>query len=600
MKNKRLSIILLSPLLFSCVSGNNSTAKISITNQSYELTLYEFVDIRFETENIKKGEFSYSSSDPSIIEINENGTMKAKKAGEAKIKVSLNGFDSVYGEALFFVNKGEDAIDFTYHDFNQKAYRSHSTPSLGDVNILVLPVTIKGFEDKATDENLARIDECFNSDSLFEFESVSSYYKKSSYGKLNLNFIIPDRWYDSNLTPKELQEMAYRDDLGVSRLSIQAFDWYKETYPDADLSKFDSDNDGCVDGIWMIYSAPVMPNKADYYERQYPGIDIYGFWAYTLSNYLINDKDHNVDSPVPKMVSWAGLDFMDEFGNGNVDAHTYIHETGHLLGLNDYYSTLSPYDTPLGCIDMMDNNIGDHCAFSKFSLGWVKPIVVKEEKKITLPSFGKSGDFILLTNDNFNGTPFDEYFTIEYVTPDNLNEGDYLSPYAGNGLQGYSKPGVRISHIDNRAINKSASFESDFNQFYDDPISNTAHMGYTKFLDDSNTKTALYQNRIIQKNIAQSLCKVSDGERAYYNAITYRDRGNGEKARLISPDDALFFEGDSFDLSQGSPYCELMPSGSDLLDKYFASKDEKDIFDFKIEIGKIDENGAEISISHLK
>ncbi len=290
---------------------------------------------------------------------------------------------------------------------------------------------------------------------------------------------------------------------------------------------------------------------------------------------------------------------MDEFGDDNLDAHTYIHETGHLLGLKDYYSTLSPYDSPLGCVDMMDNNIGDHSAFTKFSLGWSKPIVVKEEKTITLPSFEESGDFILLTNDNFNGTPFDEYFTIEYITPTGLNKEDYSSPYKGNGLQGYSKGGVRISHIDNRAINSSARYESDYNKFYNDPISNTAHAGYTKFLDEEKGEGALYQNTIMQKNVATAEYKVLDTSRAYYNAIRFKDRGNGEPTRLQSPDDSLFFEGDSFDLSSSSPYRSLMPSKNDALNKYYANNDSKDRFDFKIEIGEINDNGAEIKISRL-
>ena len=606
MKNNRLLPLSLLPLLlFSCGQNDGKqsvdvdAATIIISNATNELALYESKQIEIQVSDIKNGIFAYSSSDPSIIEINGQGLMKAKKVGEAKIRVYLKDFESIYGETTFSVKKG-DTVDFTYHDFDQQPYRYHSTPSKGDVNILVLPIFIKGFEDRATSENLEKIDKCFNSDNLSKFESVSSYYYKSSYGQLNLNFSVPDKWYDSGLTPDELQALATRDDLGVSNLSLLAVDWYKNTYPEQDMKEFDSDKDGCIDGIWMIYSAPVMPNDSDYYEKKYPNIDINGFWAYTLSNYLIGEKKHNVEDPVAKMISWAGLDFMDDFGDGNLDAHTYIHETGHLLGLKDYYSTLSPYDSPAGCIDMMDNNIGDHSAFTKFALGWSKPIVVKEEKTITLPSFQESGDFILLTNDNFNGTAFDEYFTIEYITPTGLNKEDYTSPYNGNGLQGYSKPGVRISHIDNRVVNSSSRFESDYTKFYNDPISNTAHAGYTRFLDEGNYEGAMYQNMVMQKNIATAEYSILDMGRKYYNAIRFKDRGDGEPTRLQSPDDALFFEGDSFDLSPSSPYRELMPTKSNTLDKFQASNDQDDIFNFKIEIGKIDENGAEIKISCLQ
>ncbi len=607
MKNKRLLLLSILPMvLVSCGTDSGSSqsidyssAKILIANSSYELALYESAKVEIQTLNIKNGEYAYSSSDPSIIEIDEEGNMVAKKVGETTIKVGLKGADSVYCEANFSVTKGMETADFTYHDFDQYVYRGHSTPSKGDVNILVLPVVIEGFEDTATSENLERIDKCFNGKDLAKFESVSSYYQKSSYGQLNMNFVIPDKWYESGLTPEELQAMAWRDDLGVSRLSLLAVDWYKATYPDVDMKNFDSDKDGFIDGIWMIYSAPVMPNDSDYYEKKYPNIDITGFWAYTLSNYVVRDEMANISDPVAKMISWAGLDFMTEFGDDNVDAHTYIHETGHLLGLKDYYSTYRPYDSPMGCIDMMDNNIGDHSALSKFALGWSKPIVVKEEKTITIPSFQETGDFILLTNDNFNGTAFDEYFTIEYITPTGLNREDYNEPYNGNGLQGYSQPGVRITHVDNRVVNKMANFEDDYTQFYNDPISNTAVSGYTMFLDEASAKGPMYQSKIMQKNYATADYTIADSTREYYNAIRYKDRGTGEKTRLQSPDDALFFEGDSFDLTPSSPYRSLMASGSNTLDKFKVSKSPVDVFDFQIEVGKITEDGAEIKISYV-
>ena len=61
-----------------------------------------------------------------------------------------------------------------------------------------------------------------------------------------------------------------------------------------------------------------------------------------------------------------------------VDAHTFIHETGHLLGLDDYYD-YNDYRGAKGGLygaDMMDNNIGDHGSVNKLLLGWIEPTVV--------------------------------------------------------------------------------------------------------------------------------------------------------------------------------------------------------------------------------
>jgi len=59
----------------------------------------------------------------------------------------------------------------------------------------------------------------------------------------------------------------------------------------------------------------------------------------------------------------------------NIDAHMLVHETGHMLGLEDYYS-YSGLENPCGGVDMMDLNVGDHDAYSKMVLGWVNPYVV--------------------------------------------------------------------------------------------------------------------------------------------------------------------------------------------------------------------------------
>ena len=54
-----------------------------------------------------------------------------------------------------------------------------------------------------------------------------------------------------------------------------------------------------------------------------------------------------------------------------------IHETGHSLGLPDYYDydgSQGP-DGGVGGLDQMDGNWGDHNCFSKYVLGWVAPTI---------------------------------------------------------------------------------------------------------------------------------------------------------------------------------------------------------------------------------
>ena len=78
--------------------------------------------------------------------------------------------------------------------------------------------------------------------------------------------------------------------------------------------------------------------------------------------------------------SFAGYDFITQDvaitsgfnydDNKGLDSHVLIHETGHMLGLNDYYNTYgdSTY-SPLGGLDMMDGDFGDNNPYSKILLG---------------------------------------------------------------------------------------------------------------------------------------------------------------------------------------------------------------------------------------
>ncbi len=157
---------------------------------------------------------------------------------------------------------------------------------------------------------------------------------------------------------------------------------------------------------------------------------------------------------------WLSYEFIHEgYGNNAIDAHTFIHEMGHILGLDDYYC----YDSyeegyggnyPWNCageLDMQSYNVGDHNIYSKFSLGWLEPKWIKESGEVKLRPSNQYGDAILL-KDSWNGTIFDEYILIEFYTPEGLNEKDATSQYSGRDKM-YSQSGLRIYHVDARLAN---------------------------------------------------------------------------------------------------------------------------------------------------
>ena len=339
-------------------------------------------------------------------------------------------------------------------------------PSVGTQKILVIPVMVDDYKMNATEANLARIQKNFFGEAKdTSWESLASFYYKSSYGQLLISGVVAP-WFESGYISKELSALTYS---GTSSYKSayeptwtvleKACDWYKSKYQ-SNASEFDSDSNGVIDAVWLVNSAPdAQTNTA---------LDSTDFWAYTYSDLLPYEEAVNtvnnggqLSSCIPFRYSWASYDFMYKgYGTSGIDAHTYIHETGHLMGLDDYYvsDTATSYTTnygPMGRIDMMDFNIIDHDAYSKFALGWIKPYVVTGAATITLKPSSTTGQAILLptTTNGWNGSAFDEYMLLEYYTPTLLNKKDSDAAYPDNEQQGFTTKGVRIYHVDARLIN---------------------------------------------------------------------------------------------------------------------------------------------------
>ena len=336
--------------------------------------------------------------------------------------------------------------NFTYYDLENSCLDNLSIPSKGNLNVLVIPVEISDYPFISSNLGagyLNSINKAFNGSGVNDtnyWESVSSYYSKSSFGQLNLSFTIADV-YKSSYSTESL--ISY----GVSGAFVMAelaFNDFKGKHTSSYLRDFDNDNDGYVDGVWFIYSAP---NYSTGTYGSTSGQDL--FWAF-CSDYEFGSA--NLSNPALHSFGWASIDFMYEFIEGNgLDTHVFIHETGHLLSLPDYYNydlTTGQTSGAQGGLAMMDLNIADHDSFSKLALGWSNPYVPTSDCVIELKPNTTTGDCILLA-DHWNGTAFDEYILLDLVTPTGLNALDSQTSY-NNRPKFFDVAGIRAYHIDAR------------------------------------------------------------------------------------------------------------------------------------------------------
>lgn len=336
-------------------------------------------------------------------------------------------------------------------------------PSTGTYSCLVVPIQFK--DTKISSNDLDRLNKAFNGNDT-GWESVSSYYQKSSYGKLNLSFDITDVFVADNRSSyyEKYQKRIgdsngdYYYQTGDELLMLEVLAYLE---PRMDLSKYDVNKDGTIDAIYLIYSADV-----EYYD------DNSIYWAY-VSFYLSPDLyNQTFDGLDVYYYLFAGFDFMDEDVNNwfssnnnlNVNASTYIHETGHLLGLDDYYdyNPNEGSDKSVGCADMMDYSCGDHNCYSKLMLGWVEPIVVTNNQTVILKSFESSGEFIMILLD-YDETYFCEYLLIDFYTATGLNQ--MHSNLKDTYMYGGAEYGVRIYHVD-------SNVDTPFNDEYSSVTSN--------------------------------------------------------------------------------------------------------------------------------
>lgn len=377
-------------------------------------------------------------------------------------------------------------------------------PTTGNVKILVVPIK---FNDIYTSKsNLTKyrtdLDRVFFGDDT-GYESLKTYYEKSSYGKLNISgTVLP--WY----TPKN--NSAYYESIqssttgsiskALGELAVEALSSYSDSL---NLSDYDYDKDGILDGIYLVCNKDL---------QKYDSL----YWSWV--SYYTGSK--RVDDYDVYQLMWSNISFMyhDDFyksiPEGKLNAITYIHETGHMMGCDDYYDySANEYSESIfgrkikkkgdgcnlgaGLFDMMDGNVGDHCANTKMMFGWINPYVATHDVTIDLNKFSTSGDAIIVAPSfDMEVGNLSEYFIIEYYDNEGLSQPNIYDN------RGYTTSGIRIYHV-NSQIALDGSYWSLFK--YDNSYTNHAFLtlvnaktnlrGKGDFIDsaDSATNDALFQ-----------------------------------------------------------------------------------------------------------
>ncbi|OGD13500.1 MAG: hypothetical protein A2W20_00480 [Candidatus Aminicenantes bacterium RBG_16_66_30] len=294
-------------------------------------------------------------------------------------------------------------------------------PTSGTVKILALLISFSDYPGVTTPD--------YFTSRLFgdgvggpPYDSLRDFYLRSSYDQLTIEGNVLG-WYQAPYVRSTVTET------GTGRMNLikEALSYYDAQ--GHDFSQYDNDGDGAIDYLCVFWTGP------------------HGEWSSFWWGYYtwFSDSSYRLDGKRLTNYSWQWE--LYSYPNGTFSPSTIIHETGHALGVPDYYD----YDDAVGPrggvgnLDIMDST-GDHNCFSKFMLDWIAPTVVSGGT-VTLRGSGLYPDALIFMPGAVPGQIYNEFFMVQ----NRLRSGNDTGLFTGSD-------GLLVWHVDARLDTWSYDF----------------------------------------------------------------------------------------------------------------------------------------------
>ena len=293
-------------------------------------------------------------------------------------------------------------------------------PTSGTVKVLALLISFNDYPGVTTPEYFAS--------RLFgdgvgnpPFDSLRNFYRRSSYDQLTVEGNVLG-WYQAPYARSTVAPLdSEYNSQALEKLIKEALNYYKAQ--GHDFSQYDNDGDGAVDYFCVFWTGP------------------HGEWATFWWGYYtgFSDASYRLDGKRLTNYSWQWE--LSNYPGGTFGPSVIIHETGHALGVPDYYD----YDDAIGPrggvgnLDIMDGT-GDHNCFSKFMLDWITPTVVSTgSQTVSLRASGLYPDALIFMPGAVPGRIFNEFFMVQ----NRCRSGNDTNLFTGSD-------GLILWHVDSR------------------------------------------------------------------------------------------------------------------------------------------------------
>jgi len=224
--------------------------------------------------------------------------------------------------------------------------------------------------------------------------SARDYFIESSFGQFSPQFDVVGPFTLPQNMEYYGKNNSNGDDQNPQQLTIDACTVANNN--GVDFTKYDTDNNGIVDNIFVYYAGN---NEAE-------GAPANTIWPHRWS---LGNSNTKFDGKI--IFDYACTsELRGSNGSTMCGIGTFTHEFGHVLGLVDYYHTTENKKT-LENWSIMDGgaylNSGrtppSYSSYDRFFLGWLKPTELKSPQNVSIQSLISSNKaFLISQNGNHN------------------------------------------------------------------------------------------------------------------------------------------------------------------------------------------------------
>ena len=406
---------ILTTFLLACATLTGAYASKAITTP-FQVTLQDGTTVMAQIHGDEHFNF-YTTTSGELLIFENNTWRMATEADKAQL------------------TKKQNAVT-ARRKANEKIIATRPFPHVGNPKALVIMVDFKDQKFIYTKNDVNKLlngTEYDTSNGYHGYGSAAQYFNDCSNGKFRPKFDI--------VGPYHLQKNSSVYGQGDDDITSLIKDVCTVANKDVDFAQYDSDNDGYVDLVYIIYAG----YSAQWGESKNPnaiwpksGTGNYGTYdGKQVQRYGVNNelafypdvwKDMKVDQATFKpYLSGIGV---------------FLHEMSHTMGLPDFYPTvdwtdITKYDNQsMEEWDLMDGGENTfngfyptpYTAWERELMGWTEKMdTLKNPANVTLTPLANGGKGLRVMNDN--DATGNEYYILESIT----NKGWYAK-MPGTGM----------------------------------------------------------------------------------------------------------------------------------------------------------------------